>query len=92
MESCPPITLIVLVLITLNSPQRTTKVRDLTFKVAEPEIQYDPDEAESRLWRQPLRWLKRNVDLFVPLSLFLGRVIVDIQTGKEEEVRKVKKK
>jgi len=55
--------------------------------VAEPEIQYDPEEAEGRLWRQPLRWLKRNVDLFVPLTAFIGRVLMDIQTQLEEKVR-----
>ena len=71
-----------------HSPtQRTTKVRDLTFKVAEPEVQYDPEEAESRLWRQPVRWLRRNVDLFVPLTAFLTRVILDIVTEQEEKVR-----
>jgi hypothetical protein len=61
-------------------------VRDLTFKVAEPERQYDPYESESRLWRQPLRWLKRNVDLFVPLTVFTARVILDIQTDREKQV------
>ncbi|KAM3574399.1 hypothetical protein VYU27_003692 [Nannochloropsis oceanica] len=68
--------------------QRTTKVRDLTFKVAEPEVQYDPEEAEARLWRQPVTWLKRNVDLFVPMTAFLGRVIVDIITDEEERHRR----
>lgn len=61
-------------------------MRDLTFKVAEPEVQYDPEEAESRLWRQPVRWLWRNVDLFVPLTAFLTRVILDIVTEQEEKV------
>lgn len=62
-------------------------MRDLTFKVAEPEVQYDPEEAEARLWRQPLRWLRRNVDLFVPMTAFLTRVIMDIVTEQEEKVR-----
>lgn len=73
---------------TPGGPPRTTKVRDLTFKVAEPEVQYDPDEAEARLWRQPLRWLRRNVDLFVPLTAFLLRVISDIATDQEEQHRR----
>lgn len=66
--------------------QRKTKVRDLTFKVAEPEVAYDPMEAEAKLWRQPLTWLKRNVDIFVPLTLFITRVIWDIQTKQELQV------
>lgn len=66
--------------------QRKTKVRDLTFKVAEPEVAYDPMEAEAKLWRQPLTWLKRNVDIFVPLTLFITRVIWDIQTNQELKV------
>ncbi len=64
-------------------------MRDLTFKVAEPEVQYDPEEAEARLWRQPLRWLRRNVDLFVPMTAFLTRVIMDIITEQEEKVSRV---
>lgn len=68
--------------------KRTTKVRDLTFKVAEPEVQYDPEDAEARLWRQPVRWLRRNVDLFVPMTAFLTRIILDIVTDVEEKNRR----
>jgi len=61
-------------------------IRD-TSRVAEPEVAYDSESAEARLWRQPLLWLRRNMELFFPLAGFVLRVAQDLQQGKEEERR-----
>lgn len=53
----------------------------LIFKVAEPETRYDPIRLEEQLFKQPVRWLVRNVQLFVPLGTFVATVLLDIQVG-----------
>ena len=40
--------------------------------------------------RRPLRWLVRNVQIFLPLSTFTARLAIDILTGKEEERRQLR--
>lgn len=67
-----------------------TRVRDLQFKVAEPETRYDPIRLEEQLFKQPVRWLVRNVQLFVPLGTFVATVLLDIQAGVEEKNRKMR--
>ncbi|KAJ1452251.1 ABC1 family-domain-containing protein [Pelagophyceae sp. CCMP2097] len=56
--------------------------------VAEAGLKYDPLAAEELLWRQPARWLQRNVELFVPLSFFVASVMLDTATGYEDQRRK----
>ena len=56
--------------------------------MAEPDVQYDPKALEDRLFRQPVRWLVRNVQLFVPLAGFVASVLIDWRTGVEEEKRR----
>ena len=51
----------------------------LHFQVAEPEVRYDPVRLEEQLFKQPVKWLVRNVELFLPLGTFVAKVIVDIQ-------------
>lgn len=61
-----------------------SRVRDYNFtRVAAAEVAYDPELAEKTLFRQPLRWLKRNVELFVPLAGFALSVLGDLQRGEE---------
>lgn len=48
-------------------------------KVAEPETRYDPIRLEEQLFKQPVKWLVRNVELFAPLGTFVAKVIFDIQ-------------
>ena len=48
---------------------------------------YDPVGAAKRFWRQPIRWLRRNVEIFVPLFKFIILVLSDIVSNKEEENR-----
>ena len=68
-----------------------SRIRDLRFStatVAEPDVQYDPKALEDRLFRQPVRWLVRNVQLFVPLAGFVASVLIDWRAGVEEEKRR----
>ncbi|CAN0495924.1 unnamed protein product, partial [Ectocarpus sp. 12 AP-2014] len=68
--------------------RKQTRVRDLQFKVAEPEVRYDPVRLEEQLFKQPVKWLVRNVELFVPLGTFVAKVLFDIQSGVELKNRK----
>ena len=52
------------------------------------EVQYDPQALEDRLFSQPVRWLVRNLQLFVPLAGFVLSVLIDWRSGKEEERRR----
>lgn len=54
-------------------------VRFSCRQVAEPEVRYDPVRLEEQLFKQPVKWLVRNVELFLPLGTFVGKVILDIQ-------------
>eukprot|EP00981_Chlorochromonas_danica_P009506 scaffold2709_cov163-Ochromonas_danica.AAC.8 len=64
-----------------------SKVREISWRVAEPEVKYDPILASRRLFKQPARWLLRNAQIFVPLALFATKVILDIVLKREEELR-----
>lgn len=55
------------------------------MQVAEPETRYDPVRVEEQLFKQPVKWLVRNVQLFVPLGTFVAKVLVDIQVRNLEE-------
>lgn len=66
-----------------------SRIREYDFSlVAEPEQIYDPEAAEAQLYRQPLRWLRRNVELFFPLSGFVASVLLDIRRGQEVSKRR----
>jgi aarF domain-containing kinase len=56
-------------------------------KVAEPLVKYDPVAAEKLLFRQPAKWLMRNVQIAVPLGLWVGGVLWDIALGTEQKNR-----
>eukprot|EP01038_Epipyxis_sp_PR26KG_P009323 gene9323-12561_t len=71
----------------IKSLPSTSKVREISWRVAEPAVKYDPIGASSKLFSQPLRWLARNVQIFVPVALFAVTVICDIALNKEEENR-----
>lgn len=71
----------------LKAMPNLSKVREISWRVAEPEIKYDPRFAASKLFSQPVRWLTRNVQIFVPITLFAMKVISDILFNREEEFR-----
>ncbi len=52
-------------------------------QVAEPLVRYDPVEAEKLLFNQPAKWLVRNVQIALPLGLWVGGILLDVATGVE---------
>lgn len=42
-------------------------------------MRYDPVRLEEQLFKQPVKWLVRNIELFVPLGTFVAKVVLDIQ-------------
>lgn len=52
-------------------------------QVATPLIQYDPVAAERLLFNQPTKWLARNVQIALPLGLWVCGVVLDVVLGKE---------
>lgn len=52
-------------------------------QVAEPLIRYDPIEAERLLFKQPAKWLVRNVQIALPLGLWVAGIFLDVATGVE---------
>jgi predicted unusual protein kinase regulating ubiquinone biosynthesis (AarF/ABC1/UbiB family) len=71
----------------LKTIPSVSKVREISWRVAEPEVKYDPKYAASKLFAQPFRWLKRNIQIFVPLTLFTFKIIFDILLNREETYR-----
>lgn len=64
-----------------------SRVREISWRVAEPAVKYDPVTASSKFFKQPVTWLVRNVQFILPVALFVTTIIVDVLTGKEEENR-----
>jgi hypothetical protein len=59
-------------------------------KVAEPLVKYDPIQAERLLFRQPTKWLVRNVQISFPMGLWAVGVIWDTVTGKSVPNRRAR--
>ena len=64
-----------------------SRVREISWRVAEPAIKYDPVSASSKFFKEPITWLVRNVQFILPVALFVTTIIIDVLTGKEEENR-----
>ena len=47
------------------------------IKIAEPLVKYDPIKAEKMLFKQPDRWLIRNIEIAVPLGWWAVGVVQD---------------
>jgi aarF domain-containing kinase len=65
-----------------------SKVREISWRVAEPAIPYNPQNIEAELWGQPWIWLVRNIQFIIPFSIFFSRVVFDILTGQEGQNRR----
>jgi predicted unusual protein kinase regulating ubiquinone biosynthesis (AarF/ABC1/UbiB family) len=66
-----------------------SQIREYNFtQVAEPQIAYDPLAAEAQLYRQPVRWLRRNMELLFPLAGFVASVLVDVHQDQEVHRRR----
>lgn len=64
-----------------------SKMREVSWRVAEPEVKYDHELAAKRLLQRPALWISRNLKIFVPLTFFVGRVIVDLLRKREKSNR-----
>ena len=51
--------------------------------MAEPLVRYDPVAAERLLFAQPAKWLARNVQIALPLGLWVAGIVFDVATGVE---------
>ncbi len=72
-----------------NQLFQKSKVREISWRVAEPSVKYDPIGASNKyLLRQPLKWISRNIQFTIPVAVFAITVIIDILTNKEEVNRK----
>ena len=60
-----------------------SKVREISWRVAEPAIGYDPEVLATRFFAQPFKWLERNAQFLVPMAFFTIRLLLDIITKKE---------
>ena len=70
-------------------PPSTTGGRS---SVAQPLVGYDPEASAALLWRQPLRWIKRNVEIVLPFVGFATSLLVDVAQSQEEARRAVRAK
>jgi ABC1 atypical kinase-like domain len=57
-------------------------------KVAEPLVKYDPIKTEQLLFRQPAKWLIRNVQIAFPMGLWAAGVVLDYVTGQSKQNRR----
>lgn len=73
--------------LTSMAPASQSRVREISWRVAEPAVRYDPIGDSSKFFKQPVLWMKRNIEIFVPLTIFVLKVVGDIVQGKEEENR-----
>lgn len=72
-----------------NQIFQKSKVREISWRVAEPSVKYDPVGASNKyLLAQPLKWITRNIQFTIPVAFFAITIIIDIITNKEEVNRK----
>lgn len=53
-------------------------------QVAEPLVRYDPVAAEKLLFKQPAKWLVRNVQIAFPFGFWIAGVLFDAAVGREK--------
>mmetsp|Transcript_46117 Transcript_46117/g.68700 ORF Transcript_46117/g.68700 Transcript_46117/m.68700 type:complete len:824 (-) Transcript_46117:1737-4208(-) len=61
-------------------------------KVAEPLVRYDPIAAEKLLFRQPRKWIIRNIQIAFPVGWWAACVIADFAAGSSQSNRRVRAK
>ena len=59
-----------------------------TSRVAEGELRYDHVAASNKLKQQPSVWMKQNLKLFYPASLFVCKIIWDHALNRQKENRR----
>jgi len=61
-------------------------------KVAEPLVKYDPIAAERLLFRQPTKWVIRNIQIALPIGWWAACVVIDTIAGTSQKNRPVRAK
>ena len=56
-------------------------------KVAEPLVKYDPAKAAKLLFRQPTKWLARNLQIALPITFWAAGVATDFVSGQSKPNR-----
>ena len=59
-------------------------------EVAAPAVAYDPARSEAVLFRQPGRWLARNVRIALPFGIWAAGVLSDVALGTEARNRRTR--
>eukprot|EP00984_Skeletonema_dohrnii_P021911 scaffold11055_cov109-Skeletonema_dohrnii-CCMP3373.AAC.2 len=59
-----------------------------SLNVAEPLVPYDPIAAEKILFRQPTKWLVRNIQIALPFGTWVSGVLIDTILGKSKQNRR----
>ena len=59
-----------------------------TSRVAEGELRYDHIAASNKLKQQPSVWMKQNLKLFYPASLFVCKIFWDHALNRQKEKRR----
>jgi hypothetical protein len=59
-----------------------------SLNVAEPLVPYDPIAAEKILFRQPTKWLVRNIQIALPFGTWVSGVLIDTLLGKSKQNRR----
>jgi len=59
-------------------------------KVAEPLVKYDPIAAEKLLFRQPTKWMIRNVQIALPIGWWAVGVVGDYFLNRSKKNRRVR--
>ena len=58
---------------------------DNGVKVATPVLVYSPDLSSNRYLTKPVKWLRRNAEIALPLAKWFSGVVLDVVSGKVEE-------
>lgn len=71
-----------------SSSLSTTAAELPSLNVAEPLVPYDPIAAEKILFRQPTKWLVRNIQIALPFGTWVSGVLIDTILGKSKQNRR----
>ncbi len=72
----------------IGDPEYLTLDSISAGNVAKPLVQYDPIAAERNLFRQPGKWLVRNVQIAFPFGIWVAGVLIDNLLGRELQNRR----
>jgi aarF domain-containing kinase len=75
----------VLVSLPVEQLKPAVRARDITWKVAEPEIKYDPAAASKSI--SSWSWMVHSGKVFLPIGMFMMKILCDVALKQEESNR-----